>query len=100
MSDDEALGPEFQGLVDEGSLKLMAAAMGLSPDADALLAVMALIVATGRAAGFSGLPLGPLLNVLTSHYEWSRDYKDRPDRKLDAPTSAQLLAEALKGLKN
>lgn len=62
--DDKA----FNAAVNETSLKLIEESLKLA-NGDALQSVVSIVMAAGRAAAMSGLPLGIQLNLFASQYD-------------------------------
>lgn len=73
MTDEkENLPKNFPEVVDKLSMDLMLQAIQ-EANGSPTTAVAALVMAAGRAAGYSGLPMGVLLNMFSTQYEMSKD---------------------------
>lgn len=88
--DEELVPAAFKETVDKLSLKLMTDVIKDAHD-DPLIAVGALVMAAGRAAGMSGAHLGTVLNLFASQYLMHR----YPEAKTEA-TEGVVLFPAFK----
>lgn len=86
---------EWKQRVDDASVDLMELAISLTSfngKNDAVASVAAIVIAAGRASGFSGLPLETVLDLLLKQYKFG--INTLKEHKEDDPEDDEYIASS------